>query len=126
MTFDEIRTKTIRAAQNLQSLGFKPKQTFAILSGNSHNVAPITFASISIGCPLQCLDPSFEQVDLIRLMNLTKPVLIFCDVSLYKLANECLMKMQSNAAIFTFGGCCGRSEAVESLLEETHEENGFV
>lgn len=49
MTFDEIRTKTVRAAQNLQARGYNQKQTFGMITANSDFVAPIFFASIANG-----------------------------------------------------------------------------
>lgn len=46
MSFDEIRTKSIRIAQNLQIRGYKPKQVFGIIAKNSHHVAPGNFCTI--------------------------------------------------------------------------------
>lgn len=40
MSFDEIRLKSIRLAQNLQGRGYKPNQVFGIIAKNSHYVAP--------------------------------------------------------------------------------------
>lgn len=40
MTFDEIRIKSIRFAQNLQARGYKSQQVFGIVAKNSHHVAP--------------------------------------------------------------------------------------
>lgn len=97
MTFDEIRIKTVRAAQNLQAHGYQPKQVVGFMVKNSDFVAPIFFASIAIGCPISPLDPSFKKPELIHLLNITKPVLIFCDVTCYDLLNECLTEL-GNAA----------------------------
>lgn len=126
MTFNDIKIKTIRAAQNLQALKYEQKQVFAIIARNSHDLAPIVFASIAIGCPVNALDPSFGKTELIHMLNLMKPVLIFCDTDCYELIHECLTELGNAAKIFTFGEVVGRSEPVESLFEETFKEDQFM
>lgn len=125
LTFDDIRLQTIRAAQNLQNRGYKPKQVFGIIAKNSHHVAPIAFASISIGCLLSTLDTSFGKTELIHILNTTKPVLMFCDVASYDVLKECLLELENGAKIITFGGSKGESESVENLFTETHNEDNF-
>lgn len=126
MTFDEIRIKTIRAAQNLQALGYKPKDVFTLIARNSQHVAPITFASLAIGCPINTLDPSFGRAELNHMMKITNTVLVFCDVECFELVNKCLKELGNSAKIFTFGDSAGQSESVESLFEDTHRENQFM
>lgn len=126
MSFDDIRTKTIRAAQNLQNRGYAQKQVFGFIGGNSHHVAPIVFASFAIGCPVTALDPSFGKTELVHMLNISNPVLLFCDLACYDLLQECLKELKNDAKIFTFGGSKGNSEQVENLFAETHEENRFM
>lgn len=126
MSFDEIKVKTIRAAQNLQNLGYKPNQVFGLIAKNSHHVAPIFFASIAIGCQLSTLDTSFGRTELIHILNMTKPVLLFCDVDCVDLLDKCLKEIGIQAKIFTFGESKGDFEPVEKLFRETHKENQFM
>lgn len=116
----------IRAAQNLQKRGYTPKQVFGFICKNSHNVAPIIFASISVGCPANTLDPSFGKTELIHMLKTTKPVLMFSDLECYDLIKECLTELGKDTKIFTFGGSKGDSEPVENLFAETHEEDSFM
>lgn len=125
MSFTEIRTKTVRAAQNLQARGYKPKQLFGLIARNSHNVAPIVFASISIGCPLNALDCSFGKTEIIHMLKTTKPSLMFCDLDVYDLLKDCLIELGNNAKVFTFGGSKADSEPVENLFAETQKESQF-
>lgn len=125
MTFDEMKSKTIRAAQNLQALEYKPKQVFTFVARNSHHLAPIAFASIAVGCPINTLDPSFGRIELIHMLTVTKPVLVFCDIDCFELVDECLAELENRAKIFTFGGSSGRSEPVENLFKDTHREDEF-
>lgn len=126
MSFEDIRIRTIRAAQNLQKRGFDSKQVFGLMAKNSEHVSSIVFASISIGCAVNTLDPSFGKTELIHMLKTTKPVLMFCDIEAYLLVQECLTELGNNAKIFTLGGSKGDSEPIENLFAETHVENDFV
>lgn len=127
MTFDEIKTKTIRAAQNLQARSFfKPKQTFVLLSRNDHNVAPIVFASIAIGCPLNCLDASFSETELIHMLKTTTPAVAFCQSTCYDLLMHCLNVVSNPAKVFVIGDNQTQCESVENLFAETHREQEFM
>lgn len=96
------------------------------MAKNSRHVAPIVFASLAIGCPINTLDSSFGKTEVIHMMTITKPVLVFCDVKCYQTVDECLKKLNNDAIIFTFGGIFGRSQSVETLFEETQNENQFM
>lgn len=126
MTYAEIRIKTIRAAQNLQARGYKQKQVFGMIAANSNYVAPIFFASISNGCVINPLDSSFGKAEIIHMLSITKPVLMFCDIACYDLLNECLTELGNKAKVLTIGGQKGQSEPVENLFVETGKENEFM
>lgn len=126
LTYNEIRLKAIRAAQNLQKRGYNSKVVFGVLAKNSHHVAPIILASIAIGCPVNTLDPSFGKTELMHMLKTTKPALMFCDMESFDLMKECLSELDNNAEVFIFGGnkCC--SESVDNLFEETGDEVNFM
>lgn len=126
MSFNEIRMKTIRTAQNLQNRGYEPKQVFGLMAKNSQHIAPIVFGSISIGCAINTLDPSFKKAELIHMLNTIKPNLMFCDVSVYDLVKECLTELKNDANIFTIGGSKCYGEPVENLFSETNNEDYFM
>lgn len=96
------------------------------MAKNSHHVAPILFGSISIGCPVNTLDPSFGKSELSHMLKTTKPVLMFCDIDNYELVTECLSELGNEAKIFTFGGSKDEAEPVEDLFAETHTEDTFM
>lgn len=129
LTFDEIRLKTIRAAQNLQKRGDATKQVFSFVANNSQYLTPMVFASMCLGCPIgwiDTMDASFGKAELIHMLKTTKPRLIFCDIEVYDATKESLDELGNNAQIFTFGGCKGGSEPVENLFEETGNEDEFM
>lgn len=118
--------KTIQAAQNLQNLGIKPKQVVGVMSDNVPNLSSIVFASYSMGCPINVLPASIEKADILRMLGISDPRVMICDVKVYDLMRECLTELKNEAYIFTFNGTKGNSEAVESLFKETGTEESFM
>lgn len=126
LTYDDIRLRTIRVAQNLQAHGYKTKQVFGVMARNSQHLAPIVFASLSLGCAVSTLDPSFAKMELLHLLKTTQPKLMFCELESSDLVRECLNELNNSAKIFTFGGSKDGTESAESLFLETNKENDFV
>lgn len=126
MTCNEVRLKAIRAAQNLQQRGYQSKQVIGIMAKNSHHLAPIVFASMAMGCPINAIGLLLMKSDLIHNLKMPEPVVIFCDVDVYDNLAECLKEIGSNPKIFTFGGVRGSSEEVENLFIETGIEDHFL
>lgn len=121
-----MRLKIIRASQNLLKRGYVRGQVFGTVARNSHNLAPILFASMGIGCSMNTLEPSYKKPELLHMLRITKPSLMFCDVDCLDLVKECLIELGNDAHIFTFDGSKNCSENVENLFVETHNESNFV
>ena len=122
-SYDEIRIKMVRAAQNLQKRGYNSKEVFTILAKNSHHLAPIVFASLAIGSAVNTLDPQFSKTELLHMLKTTKPALVFCDVESYDLVKECWTDLGNDSKIFTFGGSKDDSEPVEHLFAEIRSKS---
>lgn len=56
----EIKIKTIHAAQNLLKVGINIGDVVAVIARNHHYVAPVVFACLTIGAPVNTLDASFK------------------------------------------------------------------
>lgn len=125
-SFDEILIKTIRAAQNLEKLGYQTKDIFGFVANNDHNLAPCVFAAFCMGCPINTMSTTHTQLEITRMLKSTKPRLMFCDVEVYDLVSKCLKEVGNDAKIYTFGGQIGTAEAVETLFGATGMENSFT
>lgn len=125
-TFNEILIKTIRAAQNLQKLKYPRKSVVGVIANNNPDLAPILFASFSLGFPVSALDPAFGKVEIKSIINITKPRVFFCEVSLYDVLKTCLKELDITADIFTFTGQREKSMPVENLFAETKLESEFL
>ncbi|KAJ6644317.1 4-coumarate-CoA ligase 1, partial [Pseudolycoriella hygida] len=125
MSYNDMWLKTVRAAQNLQKLGYRKGDVFGF-SGIHRHLAPVIYAAFSLGCPVNTLSPGFGKADLIYLLNITKPKLMFCTDERYELVAECLKELGNDARIFTFGGGVNGSDSVEYLFAQTGQEHTFL
>lgn len=61
MTNGELRSKAIRAADNLSKLGYARGDVFAVVAENNEHLAPIVYAALTLGCPVNPMSPAFDQ-----------------------------------------------------------------
>lgn len=126
LTFADLREQSIRAAQNLLKFDFDRGDVFAIISRNSHELAPIVFASLCSGYPLNTLDASFSEAEIVHMFGITKPKAVFCELDAVVVVEKSLRKLHNDARVFTFGGSANGTVAVSELLAETAREGDFV
>ena len=116
---------TIRTAQNLQRRGYNSKQVISIISANVPQLAPIVFASLCLGGPVNTI-PTTPKRDILRILEMTTPKLIFCEIRVFDLVEKCLKELKMSAKIFTLNGSADNAESVEKLFAETGIEDEFV
>lgn len=126
LTYEEIRNQTVRAAQNLKQYGYEKGDIFAVASKNNHELAPIVFALISSGHPINSLDTSFSEVEMEHMLSISRPKAVFCDADAVDLMRQCLQKLNNNARIFTFCGSRDGCIAAADLFVETGCEDDFM
>ncbi|XP_001656167.2 probable 4-coumarate--CoA ligase 1 [Aedes aegypti] len=79
LTCQELRLRSIRAAQNLTKLGYKKGDMVGFAVRNRENVAPLLYGCFLIGAPVNCLDPDFTVDDMAHMLRISKPVLFLAD-----------------------------------------------
>ncbi|XP_052864014.1 uncharacterized protein LOC128270646 [Anopheles cruzii] len=79
LTCGEFRLRMVRAVQNLTSAGLNPGDVAVMANNNSENVAPLACALITLGAQVNPLAPGFARQDMVHMMRLTRPKIIFCD-----------------------------------------------
>lgn len=126
LTNGELRANIIRVAQNIARLGMRPDDIFGLVARNSEHVAPIVYASMAIGCPINTLDPSFGAAEITHMFGITKPKLVFCDVNKLHVVRDSLKELKLSPIIYTFGKKTEYSRLVEDLLIETKSIYEFV
>lgn len=118
---------TVRAAQNLQRQGhYEPKQVITIMSGNVAHLAPIVFAALSLGCPINTLNVQMEKPTVLNMLRLIQPRLVFCEIKVYDLIVDVIAELEMDAKIITLNGSKANSIPVDVLFAETGIEESFV
>ncbi|XP_065091266.1 probable 4-coumarate--CoA ligase 1 [Ochlerotatus camptorhynchus] len=79
LSCEEIRLRSIRAAQNLTKLGCKQGDMVGFAVRNRENVAPLVYGCFLIGAPVNCVDPDFTAADMAHMFRISKPVLVVAD-----------------------------------------------
>lgn len=96
------------------------------MCGNVAHLAPIVFAALCLGCPINPLDMQMEKLSVSHMLQLTQPRLIFCESQVYDLIVEVLTELKMDTKIFTFNGRKADSIPVDILFVETGIEENFV
>lgn len=126
MTNEEIRLKTIRAAQNLLKIGYRDGDIIGIIARNSHHLAPIVFAALSIGCPITTLDTSWTTQEIVHIFGKIKPKVVFCDEENVRTVKDSMDHLVLKAKLFTFGNETKLSRSVDDLFVTTKKEDEFM
>lgn len=79
LTCEDLRLRTIRAAQNLTALGYKPGDMITVIAGYSTNLSPVIFGCFLAGLVVNTIDDRLDAHDMSHLLRLTEPVLVLCD-----------------------------------------------
>lgn len=90
-TCDKLRTRMTRVALNLASKCTITKgDIVCMVVNNSSSVTPVLFGCFLLGAPVHTLDASFGESDLVHLISITKPKLVFCNQRNLKTVNHSL------------------------------------
>lgn len=96
----------------------------ATIADNVADLAPIVYASMCLGWPVATM--FMDSSNILRMLRLTQPKIVFCEVKMYDLVLECLNETEVNAKIFTFNGTRGNAVEVNELFNETGTEDEFT
>lgn len=142
---------SIRAAQNLQKMGHRPRQMISIMANNCDDMLPIFLTTIYLACPIGIFEakyscvriihifatwiefisvPFFESLspkEIINILVKTKPTIMFCDAKAYQIIRPILNDLDWKIQVFTFGARINDdTELASRLFLETGDENNFV
>ncbi|XP_037048512.1 probable 4-coumarate--CoA ligase 3 [Bradysia coprophila] len=128
LTFDEIRIRTNRAARNLQKrgIGLATEEIFGIVARSHDHLAPVIFASFSLGCTIYTIDSLFKKFEFVQKFQKIKPNVIFCDINAYDTVVAALAELNHQAKIFTFDGERGGSVNVDHLFEKVDDDADII
>jgi 4-coumarate--CoA ligase len=122
LTYRELKTQTIRVAENLQKLGYTSGDMVTILARNGQTLAPVVFGSILRGMPINPLDATFDTGDIAHMFSITHPKLVFCDWDFVGKVEAALKTVGIVAELVTFEKPVAGYKFVEELFAEIEED----
>lgn len=121
-TYTELRMQMICVVKNLNKFNFTKSDIFAVMSRNNHELAPIIFALLATSHPINTLDTSYKESEIIHMLSTTKPKAIFCELDVVERMKCSLRRINIDAIIFTFGGSVDGTIPISTLSVENCEE----
>ena len=126
LTCYEMRLRTLRIAKSLSQLGYKKGDIVGVMARNSENLAPLVFALLTLGLPVNSLSPTFLKNDIIQLFSTTRPSLIFCDSDLIKIMQSAIDEIGIKSNIYTLNCKINRYNFVGDLMMESFNDDNFM
>ncbi|EDS42049.1 4-coumarate-CoA ligase 3 [Culex quinquefasciatus] len=128
MTNGELQLRAIRVVQNLKELGFCKGDMVTMACANSENVAPLAVGLLINGMPFNTLSPSYGVDDMVHMMKITQPKLVFCDANNYETIKQAVaLAVKDKPLVYVFeSGEMDCVKRVEDLLKVTGRELFFV
>ncbi|XP_053686050.1 probable 4-coumarate--CoA ligase 1 [Sabethes cyaneus] len=123
MTRGEMRIRAIRAAQNLTSLGYQQGDLVTVACANSENLAPLVIALLTIGTPFNTLAPNYGVEEMVHMLKITQPKLVFCDDTNYATVKKAVdLTVEPKPQIYVFESNSVDLNKAEDLFKETGTE----
>ncbi|KAF2885985.1 hypothetical protein ILUMI_20187 [Ignelater luminosus] len=124
-TYECILQKTIRTSLAMRSKGIKPNDVITICSHTSMDCFIPFYASFFIGAISASIDPKLPQSDIVHLLKLVSPKMIFVIPESIEVIEETLQELNMNAQIVVIGKTNKYLSFSEFLLPHP-EENKFI
>ncbi len=122
----EMKLRIIRIARHLKKLGYKKGDIVGAMASNSEHLGALIIACFVLGLPISFIAPNFTKNDVIKLLGITRPKLIFCDAGLVGMMQEAIGDLKLSAPIFTLLEKVDDHEFVDDFLTETGHEEDFI
>lgn len=125
-TCHEMRLKTMKIASYLMNCGFKQGDVVGIMASNSENLAPVAFASFTLGMPINPLAPVMTESDIIGMYSKTRPKVVFCDARIVEMVRAAADQMMIRPAIYTLVAKVDGYKFVDDILNGEFDASKFV
>lgn len=111
-TIGDILEISQKLANHLLDINIQQTDIIGIMAAGSSYVMPVCYAALFIGSPFFCMEISLDKESILRLWNIIKPKVIFCDDGFYNLTKEVTSKLYLNCKIYTL------KHQVENILKD--------
>ncbi|XP_055531328.1 probable 4-coumarate--CoA ligase 1 [Wyeomyia smithii] len=126
MTCAEMQRRAVRAVQNMEAAGYRKGDMVAMVCTNSENLTPLVLAVLILGMPVNFLAPNYGLDDLIHMMKITQPKLVFCDADNLETVRKAIRQTGlPGAELYALECESPDVRKAEDLLRETGYEQMF-
>lgn len=126
LTSKEVLSMSTKVAYNLQKMKLKQTDVIGIMSHNTTNMTPLCYGMFFIGVPFHAIDSDLTKDTAVRLWNVTKPKVIFCDGSSLDLVKTVTKELKLNCEIFTLNEHQKGLKQFEDLLGDLPNGVSFI
>jgi 4-coumarate--CoA ligase len=122
-TCAEMRSKSIKMAAFLASLGLRQHDVVGIVAKNSENLLPVVIGCLTLGLPINPLATIMIESDIVYMYGKTRPKVIFCDPEVLEIVKKAVQKIGlEKCEIFTFFEKVEEHRFVDDLIEGGSEK----
>lgn len=115
--------RSIRTAITIKEMNITIDDVISLCSYNHFNSTIAWLGTIFAGCKLLSINPSGSVDDCIRMLEISKPKLIFVDAAEVKKIEDALVAMKCSAQIVVFGETDVHIPFLYFLRSSIHEES---
>lgn len=126
ITCHEMRKRTLKIASHLMKCNMKQGYVVGVMATNSENLAPVVFACLTLGLPINFLAPVMTISDVVLMFTKTQPKIIFCDANIITTVNSAVDKMKINTTIYTLVEKVVGFQFVDDILFGVDDDSDFV
>jgi len=124
MTCHEMYQRSIKIASYLTS--YEAGDVAGFMARNSENLAPLAFACLTLGLPINPLDHSMQESDIEFMFGLTRPKVIFADADVIKKIETVITKIQLECKFFTVDKKLDGYEFIGDVVDRDYNIDDFV
>lgn len=125
MTCAEMYERTIKVCIFLQSLQLVQGDIVGIVSTNQENIAPLIFACLALGLPVNSLWSAMDWKEIKNIFDLTQPKATFCDSDIiFDVKN--IIANSDSVKMITFGEKIDGFDFIEDVLSTDINVDDFV
>ena len=125
MTCGEMFSRSVKIVKFLQTLRLEQGDVVGIIATNTENLAPVVFACLTLGLPINPLDPLLLETEIVYMFAKTRPKIVFCDFDVLQKVKNSIEKIEIEPKIVTLIEKVEGMDFVDDILRKIEDLKGF-
>ncbi|KAL5278267.1 hypothetical protein ACFFRR_003109 [Megaselia abdita] len=124
-TCEEVLSKSVKVAYNLQRLDLKQTDILGVIATNTSNLMPLCYGMFFIGVPFHAIDCDHSKESAVRRWAITRPKIIFCDGNKLDFVMEIIGELNLSCEVYTLNEHRSGVKQFDELLQELPNDKVF-